>query len=495
MNKPDQSQKHPKLKEGVKFYRSLFDNTKSPIMLLDEDGFFECNQATVELFGLDSKSDFSNYGPSDLSPEFQPDGSRSEVKAKEMIEKAVKEGHNHFNWTHQKINGVLFEAEVTLNAFEVEESWILQAFVKDISKELLISRELEEKNSYIQAILDGIPGLVSWIGKDYRYLGVNSRLAELYDLEPDQFVGKKIGFQEIQSDLDLEVLCQKLFDGEIENYYQVEMLVNTPSQGQRNYILTLNLFNNGKGIVLIGIDNTELRKTQIELAKEQENAVSRAKLASLGEMTAGIGHEISNPLSIVDGYLKRSLRKIPEPYKSDIEKASWAVERIDKIIMGLKRIARNDELESKKLVLLRSIIDDTISFTKAKLKRSGVTLQIAPYDEDQHILARHVQLCQVLLNLVINAKDAVEQLERKWIRIEIEDSRDELLIKVIDSGAGISKENSEKIFETCFTTKEMGKGTGLGLSLSKKIMKAHGGDLYLDESSSNTCFVIKLPKN
>jgi C4-dicarboxylate-specific signal transduction histidine kinase len=104
-----------------------------------------------------------------------------------------------------------------------------------------------------------------------------------------------------------------------------------------------------------------------------------------------------------------------------------------------------------------------------------------------------VQFSQVLLNLITNSFYAVEELEERWIKVEMEENGKTYNIRVTDSGSGIPKENLEKIFTPFFTTKPVGKGTGLGLPLCHNIMKTCGGDLYYDKSSKNTSFVVVLP--
>lgn len=482
------------LKQASQVYQSIVENSADAIMLLDDQGFFDCNLATVKLFSCEDKEHFCSFHPRDLSPEIQANGKKSAQESAYHIEKALKEGHHNFEWMHKKVDGTLFHAEVTLSAFDISGMWMLQAYVKDVTEKMKVRKELEEKNNYIQAMLDAIPGFVSWISDDFTYLGVNNELAQHFGLKSDDFRGRPIGFKNNFSRPNLEDLCKNFFNSE-KNFHQEEVVVDTQKRGARNFILTFNKFNNNKSIILIGIDNTELKKTQIQLALEQEKAVTQAKFASLGEMTAGIGHEISNPLSIMDGYLKRIVRKCDMDLKEDVERTIWALDRVEKIVQGLRRIARNDENDEKKWSSLKLILEDTMAFTSAKLRRSGVALEVAEYDPNIQVLCRHVELCQVLLNLIINAKDAVETNDRRWIRLEFEQLKDFTFIKIIDSGEGISQNLEERIFESFFTTKPLGKGTGIGLSLSKKIIKAHGGDLYLDKNQSNTCFVIKLPNN
>lgn len=102
---------------------------------------------------------------------------------------------------------------------------------------------------------------------------------------------------------------------------------------------------------------------------------------------------------------------------------------------------------------------------------------------------------QVILNLLNNSYDALESLNEKWIEIKLQKNNNKIVISVTDSGEGIPNNISHKIFEPFFTTKEIGKGPGLGLCISKGIIEGYKGNLYLDKSSFNKCFIIELPLN
>lgn len=140
------------------------------------------------------------------------------------------------------------------------------------------------------------------------------------------------------------------------------------------------------------------------------------------------------------------------------------------------------------------ILDETLDLCRSKITEKGVELRISAPDDSLSIDCRSYEISQVLLSLIYNSLDAVEKLAQKWIEIRVEEMGDEVIIKVTDSGKGIPVEIREKIMQPFFTTKEIGKASGLGLSVSNGIIQAHGGVLCLDPSSSNTCFVIRLPK-
>lgn len=138
--------------ESEEKYRALFESSSDAIMMLDEKGFFDCNKAALKIFGVPQKEDFIKMRPSDLSPKRQPDGKDSAVEENRRIAEAYKNGSNHFEWVHRKMDGEVFFADVLLTAFNCGKEKVLQATVRDITK----SRRVEaEYKMILQTALDG----------------------------------------------------------------------------------------------------------------------------------------------------------------------------------------------------------------------------------------------------------------------------------------------------------------------------------------------------
>jgi PAS domain S-box-containing protein len=115
-------------------FRAIFEGSNDAIMLLDEKGFFDCNDQTLELFGFQSRDDFLRCTPADVSPSYQPDGAESNTAVQERVQRAFQEGYNRFDWTHKRVNDVEFPAEVLLSAFDLSGRRVLQATVRDLTE-------------------------------------------------------------------------------------------------------------------------------------------------------------------------------------------------------------------------------------------------------------------------------------------------------------------------------------------------------------------------
>jgi signal transduction histidine kinase len=235
------------------------------------------------------------------------------------------------------------------------------------------------------------------------------------------------------------------------------------------------------------------------IQEQKKNSIESARLASIGQMAGGIAHEINNPLGVIQ-MAKDQIERELQTDQLDLKKTHQAcktieqtVSRMTQIIRGLRALSRDVQNDSPKSELLSDIVNQTLVVCSERFKAHGVNLK-KEGDFGTKIYCRGGEISQILLNLLNNAHDAIVDSVKKWIRVEVVDDNKRVLLSVTDSGGGIEREVRRFIFEPFFTTKPVGEGTGLGLSISKEIARKHGGDLYIDENSPNTRFVLSLPK-
>lgn len=269
------------------------------------------------------------------------------------------------------------------------------------------------------------------------------------------------------------------------------------------------------------IDVTEKFNLNEENRELMNSKTFEHKLLSLGEMAAGIAHDINNPLSIIlsnseilnyiikelveefeekDIYDKLSYEAKDnfEDFKESLDSIQEASNRAANIVEGMRIFSRKNKGNSKKTNIIHTI-KNSISFCYSNLENRHIDIQ---FDDKQHsyleIFGEEVFLYQIFVNLINNARDAVENLGElnKWIKIKIKenDDPDYITIQVIDGGSGIAQDIQNKIMNPFFTTKDAGKGTGLGLSICTKLLAEQGGKLRINNDLANTCFEIILPK-
>jgi PAS domain S-box-containing protein len=258
---------------------------------------------------------------------------------------------------------------------------------------------------------------------------------------------------------------------------------------------------NGKVYRYCGVARDVTARVTMEkkLREQEAKIVLASKLSALGQMAAGIAHEVNSPLATVLVNVDQ-IRDIISEKTPDLkllaalnDKIGSTTLRLATIIRSLRLISRDGSQDPMIEYDAKDIVEETIAFCSQRLRNQGVEFKIQQALGHYPLRCRPTEIFQVLLNLLNNSFDAVEGLSRRWIELKTEADQNSIQFRITDSGEGIPDEVRRKLFTPFFTTKDFGKGTGLGLNISREIIEKHGGTLFLDTSNPNTSFVVRLP--
>lgn len=353
------------------------------------------------------------------------------------------------------------------------------AAVNDMARALLNARSLNE--NILWSIADG----VITVDVDRNISSINPAGQKIIGVSSEDVVG-----QPYKNLLNEEISFTSLLLDTIQtgNEY-VGVFLDVPFRNRMLYLsVSTNLLKDGIGKVIGGV---AIFKDISETRQLQKQVMRADRLAALGELVAGIAHDIRNPLTSIRGFVQY-LQKTKDPQELQ-EYAPLIIREVD----GLNRII-GELLEFAKphppryrLVQVNGLIQEALSLIKARAEKQGIRIDMELDPSMPSIEADGEQLKQVLLNLLINACQAIPG-QGRIVLTTATTSSGQLTISIIDDGVGIAPENLDKVFDPFFSTKP--SGTGLGLAVVQRIMNSHGGDIEItSETGKGTTVTIQLP--
>lgn len=361
---------------------------------------------------------------------------------------------------------------------------------EDVSP-MLLQYDVKNSNYFTNSVLDVIPDPLFVKNDRHEVIYANREYEKFVGRKRDEFIGK--------SDYDFfpKEVADRFWQQDLEVLDAQEAIQNeelvVDSAGHPRIVLTkktpLRVSEDEKIIVGIVRDISDFKQIQASL-------LLQSKMASLGEMAAGIAHEINNPLAIIRGralLLKDSITD--EKAQAGLDLIEQNCVRIEKIVRSLKSVSRNSSVDPFEEVAVLSLIEEAFVIAKERFREKSLKLSIVADDQITELdrtRARPAEIVQVLVNLLNNAFDAIQNQKHGWARIGISTQADHFLIEVVDSGPKIAPEVAERMMEPFFTTKAMGQGTGLGLSVSKQFIENHHSKLVYDFEHANTRIYFKL---
>jgi len=348
------------------------------------------------------------------------------------------------------------------------------------------------------AILRAFPDLMFVLSPEGQYLDFHASDSAALYLPPDQFLGKYLR-DVMPPDLSraFEPLLRKAMNAD----EPVPLEYSLPIGGEERHFEARLVRSGDDSLVCIVRDVTENRRAQEQLHQTQLELVQAARLRSLAELATGIAHEVNQPLSAIITNARAGLRVIDAAHdKVDGHDVREVLEdivadgrRASEVITRIKSIVKQTPMRAGRIDL-NEVIDEVIALSRRTLRQQHVRVSVQRGVDYAFVTADRVQLQQVLLNLVLNAADAMRAVDSRARVLEIRTERRDrgVTVSVHDSGPGLTESSVRRIFTPFFTTKP--DGMGVGLSISRSIVEAHGGRLVLTSNSEEgATFEFDLP--
>jgi PAS domain S-box-containing protein len=353
-----------------------------------------------------------------------------------------------------------------------------------------LASKLESNQHYLLNILHASDSAIIVIDENEKIMGWNKGAEKIFGYTESEVIGKPSSFllpphETYYNELN-EIKNEIINKGQ----YKITETERMTKKGEKITVrLSVNklLGKNGNyaGRTVIIEDNTEVKKLQNQVDQSE-------KLAVIGQLAAGVAHEIGNPLTSISSIVQILQRKSTDPfYKEQLANIKENIDRISKIVRELVDFSRPPS-DKKSPTQITDIIKTAIGIVKYDKRVKKVDFKVKLSTELPFVEIVPDRLLQVFVNILINALDAINGTGV----VSVESFNDDafVYVKICDDGIGIEPEIMEKLFEPFFTTKEVGKGTGLGLSISYGIVKKFGGDIIVEsEPGKGSCFTVKLP--
>lgn len=516
---------------------SMLEAVQNELYVFDPESlhFEYVNQSAQQNLGY-SLEQLQSQTPLDLKPY-----SRKEFMAQLAPLITGEKKLLRFETVHLRADGSRYPVEVNLQMVEAHSGKRFLAVIHDISermeKERLLQEALRQAEEFRTA-LDYVNTCIYIKDSESRYLYANRPTLELFGCSAEELIGSPDSrFFPPETVKQLHSIDNRVFAGERTTE---EVAVVQPDGSHRIYLELKTPFYTDSssslisGLLGISTDITDLKQAEQHLLEMQTQLLQNEKMASIGQLSAGIAHEINNPMGFInsnlgtlekyvekfDRYiscLEEGLRRSGSPsdqqeaetlrknLKLDyvqrdihqllVESADGA-DRVMKIVQDLKTFARSDSSQIGRADI-NQCLDSTINIIWNQIKYLAELQR--DYGDLPKLPCNIQQLNQVFMNLLVNACHAIEAcgagaLGRITVRTRADDEY--LYISISDTGCGMSEELQRRIFEPFFTTKEVGKGTGLGLSISYDIIKKHGGEILVESrEGTGTTFTVRMPLN
>lgn len=275
---------------------------------------------------------------------------------------------------------------------------------------------------------------------------------------------------------------------------------------QDSHSSNLRLENSRKAMIHIMNDLREtteaVQRREQELREKQEQLVQAGKLATLGELTTGVAHELNNPLNNIGLFVGNAIDLIqlgtadtdPQRILRELYNAMQQVRKATEIISHLRTFGRASAV-SFEPVNMQQVVERAISLMQEQLRLRQIEMRLQFPAEEVMVFGNAIQLEQVVINLLTNARDALADAPQKVITITCTLESESVELRVYDTGPGIPADFEQRIFDPFFTTKEVGAGTGLGLSITYGIIKDHQGAIVVENHPGEGAhFLIQLPR-
>jgi PAS domain S-box-containing protein len=487
-----------KMEEELRRLSDAVRMSTDSIVITDiEANIVDVNEATIKIQGASSKSDLIRLKASDfIAPE-------DLEKALGDLSRLVEKEHVNdiqYNILTRDGRRVLVETNASLMRGRNGEPVGVVAVTRDVTERKRMEDALKQSEQNYRVLFEStLDGLIVLDAETMKLLLANKTAAIIGGVDsPDDLIGLNAldMLPSDESDRARRLVQKEVFEKDLHNVHEYQMVDTDGKEKWVSVVSTRTEFQ-GRLAALVSIrDITERKMMEEEKRRLEEQLLLAGRLAAVGELAAGVAHELNNPLTAIRGFaqLLTARNDLDETLRKDLASIDKESQRAAKITQNLLSFARRHEPE-KHPISINDVIENILEMQDHQMKVNNIELEVELDPDLPKTMADFHQMQQVFMNIVNNAEQAMLETHGKS-RLLIKTQRSGKMVQITfaDNGPGISEENLKRIFDPFFTTKEVGKGTGLGLSICYGLVEAHGGRIYArSKLGQGATFVVEMP--
>ena len=470
-------------------FTELFETLQEGIYIVTaDDRILDANPALVRMLGYDSKEELLSRKVSEIFPDEALRGSiRSEVDRQPIIE-GREVGLVRKNG--QPLICLNTVAAVRDNSGKIVR---YQGALMDITARREMEGRLYKQQEFARRLVDSFPDLILVLDTSGHYTFISPRIRDVLGYESSEAPELELGGRTHPED---RPALRALFDEVIsrrQSFASLEVRVRHKLGDWRRIRCNFSpLFTEAgeiEGVVISGRDVTELKRLE-------EQLIQAEKLAAMGQMLAGVAHELNNPLTAILGVTELVAERpgLEESLKRQLDLTHRQARRAARIVQNLLEFSRPASPQ-KKSIDLNTVIERTLQLHEHSLRKNNIEVDFHARSGIPEVTGDTNQLIQVFLNLVLNAEQAIREIrDAGRIQIRLASLGRRVSVTVQDDGIGIKAETVPRIFDPFYTTKRPGGGTGLGLSICMSILREHGGAIEAEPlPAGGSAFTVYLP--
>jgi PAS domain S-box-containing protein len=476
-------------RENETQFTELFETLREGVYLASaDDRITEVNPALAQMLGFAGKEEILR---SELSAFYHNAADRAVERTK--LDDLGFLRAREVTLKHRKDSREIIALHTTAVIRDPSGKFVrYQGTFVDVTEQREMERRLHREQEFARRLMDSFPDLVVTLDAESRYTFASPQIVDLLGYRPEDLIGKKVGRRTDPHDRAAMLeLFEDLISGRRSNG-QIEYRTQHKNGTWRLFRASARPLHDEAGrttgVIASVRDITDQQRLQQQLIQSE-------RLAAMGQMIAGVAHELNNPLTAILGVteLMRDQASNENAHRQ-LDLAHRQARRAAHIVESLLVFSR-PATPRNALLHLSDLLHRTLQLHEHSLRSNNIQVDIVARPDLPTVLGDSNQLTQVFLNLIVNAEQAIREIrEQGTLRIRLGVVGDRVLITFQDDGVGIRRETLPRIFDPFFTTKRPGRGTGLGLSICMAIVREHNGDISAQPlPDGGSVFTVSLP--